>query len=234
MNIDLLFTGQGEAGLVCDAGFDAAVAGVMYDAGSGQLTLEFSDASSVDLNIPVEEEVGQNLLNALEIQVGVIERGMVAENRQVPLVLLHDPFGGGNAGHFPIKPRNSVMAFESFMKRCVSGQPVHRDDLGDEESSGTILGGMSAAVLQFAPHLARQRNLEAAPQYTVAPQAPGMSPSGRGGTGTGPPVRRGIPQGGRGSGGYDSGGGDQGNVMRKIRKGGGNERTRMEREDEEE
>ncbi len=203
MNIDLLFTGQGEAGLVSDAGFANAVAGVMYDARSGQLTLEFGDSDSIELNIPVEQEVGQSLMHSFEIQVGVIEKGMIAENRQVPLVLLHDPFGGGNPGQFPMKPRNSVMAFESFMRRCVSGQPVHRDELGDESNTGTILGGVSPAVLQFAPHLARQRNFESAPTFHHTPSAPGMGMGGKGG----------------------------GNVMRRIKRG-GSERTPAADDDE--
>jgi hypothetical protein len=187
VNIDLLLTGQNEPGLVSDESFDEPVAGVMYDAETGLLTLEFGEGDPVELNIPVGSDTGRSLLNILEIQIGVIERGMIAENRQVPLVLINDPFGGGNSGRFPVKPRNSSLSFESFMQRCTSGQPVHRDDLGDERHAGSILGSVSPAVLQFAPHLARQKAMEATPHLAPAPSAPGMTPGGGGGSTT---VRR--------------------------------------------
>ncbi len=182
MNIDLLLTGQGEAGLVSDKEFQHAVAGVMFDAQTGLVTLEFGDAEPMELNIAVEQESGQHLIRALSIHVGAIEKGMIAENRQVPLVLLNDPFGGGNRGRFPVRPRSSTLAFENFMKNTVFGQPVHRDDLGDEAQAGSVLGGMSAAVLQFAPHLARQRTMEASPQlrHEIAPPTPGFGPRGAG------------------------------------------------------
>jgi len=192
MNIDLLLTNQGEPGLVSDKAFGHPVAGVMYDAESGMMSLEFSDADSLELNIPVDTETGQYLRNTFEIQVGIIERGVIADNRQVPLVLLNDPFGGGNAGHFPVAPRKSVIAFESFMNRCTNGQPVHRDDLGaDLHTSGSILGSVSPAVLQFAPHLARQKTMEASPHLAPSAPAPGMGMGGGGSAGgSGGPQRQ--------------------------------------------
>lgn len=198
MNIDLLMTDNGEAGLVSDKALPHKVAGVMFDARTGQVTLEFGDADPLELNVPVELETGEALRSLWSVHVGAIEKGVVVENREVPLLLLDDPFGGGNAGQFPAKPRTSVMAFEAFIKKCNRGQPVHRVNLADEASAGAIMGGMSAAVLQFAPHLARQRALEAGPQTpTYAPQAPG--PKGPGGMG----------------------GGGGGGVMRRIQRGGG-------------
>lgn len=188
MNIDLLLTDQGEPGLVSDTDFKHPVAGVMYDAESGQLTLEFGEAEPMELNIPIGRDTGDSLHNIIEIQIGIIERGMISDNRQVPLVLLNDPFGGGNAGRFPVRPRQSVTAFESFMQRCTNGQPVHRDDLGGELNAGSILGSVSPAVLQFAPHLSRQKVLEASPHLAPAPSAPGMSPGG--GSGGGQVIRR--------------------------------------------
>lgn len=181
MNIDLLMTGQAEAGLVSDSKYDKDVAGVMYDAETGIINLEFADADTLDLNIPLDQESGQALLSLSQVHIGAIEHGMIADSRQVPLVLINDPFGGGNAGHFPVRPRKSVIAFENFMQRTVKGQPVHREDLGDESSTGSVMGGVNPAVLQFAPHLARQRTMEATPHLDHAPQAPGMGLGGGGG-----------------------------------------------------
>ncbi len=184
MNIDLLFTAQHECGLVSDESFHAPVAGIMYDAQTGFINLEFSDADSMELNIPVEQGYGQQLTRTIEMHVGIIEDGTIADNRQVPIVLLNDPFGGGNAGTFAVKPSRSVMAFETFMKNCSSGQPVNRDDLGDEDSANSVMGGINPAVLQFAPHLARQRTMEAAPKQQLAPKGPAMGMGGGGGGGS--------------------------------------------------
>ena len=197
MNIDLLFTSGEppglEAGLVSDTGFRSPVAGVMFDMGTGLVTLEFADTDSIDLNIPVQESYLEHLFNLPAIHIGVIENGQITDYRQVPLVLMNDPFGGGNIGRLASKPRRSVAAFESFMRRCAQGQPAHRIDLGDESSASSVTGGgMSAAVLQYAPHLARQNALEAQRhlRHDPAPQAPGMGLGGRSGGGT---VRRNPP-----------------------------------------
>lgn len=184
MNIDLLFTEQGEAGLVADKGFPSPVAGVMFDTLTGLIALELANADSLDLNIPAGQETGQILSRLYDVHVGIIEHGLIADSRQVPIILLNDPFGGGNAGHFAVKPRRSVTAFENFMRRCQSGQPVHRDDLGDEASTASVLGGISTAVLQFAPNLARQRQLERAPPTPAPVNAPSLGLGGRGGGGT--------------------------------------------------
>lgn len=181
MNIDLLLTRNGEAGIVSDKAFKEPVAGVMFDAQSGLLSLEFAEAEALDLNIPVAENTGAILMRILDIHVGVIVGDMISDSRQVPLVLLNDPFGGSNAGRFPVKPRNSVLAFESFMKRCTDAQPVHRSDLGDETRASSVLGSTNAAIVQFAPHLARQKSLEATPNLAHTPQAPGLNMGGGGG-----------------------------------------------------
>ncbi|MBU0800527.1 MAG: hypothetical protein KKA05_05925 [Alphaproteobacteria bacterium] len=194
MNIDLLLSQSGQMGLVSDRAFDSPVAGVMFDGLTGTISLEFGDAEPLDLNIPVEQEFGARLELMLDIYVGTIEEGRITESRRVPIVLLNDPFGGGNTGHFAVKPGRALAAFEHFLKSCVSGQPLHRDDLGDEGSAGGVMGGMNPAVLQFSPQLARQRALEAAQRAvpTAAPSAPGFGPKGMGG-GSSNPVRRAPP-----------------------------------------
>ncbi len=188
MNIDLLLTRQHDAGLVCDGAFDSPVAGVLFDAQTRQITLEYASLDTLDLNIPVEDDIAEALLYAMAIQIGVIENGQIEDNRQVPLMLLNDP-DGMPGRDMPLKPSRSVSAFESFLKNCVTGQPLHREDLGNEDSSGSVMGGMNRAVLQFAPHLARQRTLEASHNLNMSgPSAPGM---GMGGGGGGmPPIRQ--------------------------------------------
>lgn len=182
MNIDLLETKSGEAGLVSDKSFDSPVVGVMYDVVTQALSLEFSDMNALELNIPVDGELSMPLLHIQSIQVGTIKGGQVHDNRQVPLMLLND--SEEYRGYEMVaKPQRSVTAFEYFMKNCTAGQPVHREDLGNELSADGVVAGLNRAVLQFAPHLARQKVLEASPK--AAPAAPGPTMGGPGGSGGG-------------------------------------------------
>lgn len=185
MNIDLLVSNQNIVGLVGDEVIKGNIAGVMFDAETGIMTLEFTDIDELELNIPIESRLAEMIAERMDIQYGVLEDGAFAITKQLPLILLNDPFGGGNMGQFPVKPRNSVMDFENFMKRCNAGQPVHRDDLGDEAAAESVMAGFNPAVLQFAPHLARQRSMEASPK--MAPSGPGPSMGMGGGGGGGSP-----------------------------------------------
>ncbi len=181
MNIDLLITNKGEAGIVTDHAFDSPVAGIMFDAASSTMSLELSDMNAIEMNIPVDFDNAAYLLYAPTLQVGTIEKGTIQDNRQVPLIIMKGMFE--EEGIAPMaRVSTSVMAFEDFLKRCVSGQPIHRDDLSNEETIDGVMSGINTQVLQFAPHLSRQKTLEAAP--TMAPKGPGPAgPSGMGGGG---------------------------------------------------
>ncbi len=180
MNIDLLLTANGEAGLVCDQSVGSPVAGVMFDSDTGFMSLEYTELDPLDLNIPVDDSYIETLYYATSIQIGTIIDGEIRENRQVPILLLNDPAANSDRARFA-KPRNSVVAFERFLKACVRGQPLHRDDLSDETSSGSVMGGMNTSILKFAPNLARQRTMEIAP--TLAPKGPNAPGLGMGGGG---------------------------------------------------
>ena len=200
MNIDLLVTDSGEAGLVSDVMFESPVAGVMYDSLTGMITIECSDMNALDMNIPVDSDLGQYLYYSMSIQVGTIERGTIQDNRQVPLVITNNPDSAGSMQGIT-KISNSVLAFEAFLKNCVTGQPLHRDDLSNEDSIEGVMSGINTEVLNFAPHLARQKTMEAAP--TMAPKGPiPTGPSGMGGMGGG------MAGGGMG-GGHQAGGSNQ-------------------------
>lgn len=183
MNIDLLLTTKGEAGLVCDQASGSPVAGIMFDSDTGLLTLEYTEIDPLDLNIPVDDSYIESLYYANTMQIGTIVDGEIRDSRQVPILLANDPQANSDRARFA-KPRSSVMAFEKFLKDCVKGQPIHREDLSDENSSGSVMGGMSAAIMKFAPHLARQRTFEAAPHLAPkGPAPPGMGLGGRSGGG---------------------------------------------------
>ena len=178
MNIDLLLTSKGEAGLVCDQAAGSPVAGIMFDSDTGLMTIEYTEIDPLDLNIPVDDSYIEMLYYATSIHIGTIIDGEIRDNRQVPILLLNDPAANSDRARF-VKPRSSVIAFERFMKDCIKGQPLHREDLADESASGSVMGGMSAAILKFAPNLVRQRTMEIAP--TLAPKGPNAPGLGLGG-----------------------------------------------------
>ncbi len=181
MNIDLLFGKDGDACLVADKAFPCPVAAALYDSETYTLTLELSDMDSLALNIPVEVDYSVCLTHLAQLHIGILEQKQLTDVQQVPLVLLEEPFGGVGSGTMSRQAGASVSAFEYFLRQAQTGQPIHRDDLGDEKLSHGVMSGMNSAVLQFAPQLARQRTLEASPQAAPrGPSAPGLGPSGSG------------------------------------------------------
>ena len=205
MNIDLFLTHHGENGLISDNGFDEPVSGVILDAETNLLTLEFSqDAEPLHLNIPIEEEYKERLLFSSKMQIGVLEDGKVSDHTEVPILYLNDPYGSnfGDVRHMG-RPSRSLIHFEQFMKRCSFAQAVHRDDFGDEGTAGSVLQGVNPKALEYAPQLLRRQALEAGPKIggpeivqglDNAPRAPGAygpkGPGGMGGGGGGRMVRR--------------------------------------------
>ena len=182
MNIDLLFTAKGEAGLVSSANLVQKVAGVVFDTTTGLLTLEYVDMDFLELNIPVEGEYNATLDMCPQIHIGAVKDGNIAQAYQVPFMFLDDPYRGDAFGNVPQLP-NPLDAFNYFVKSTTFGQPVHREDLGDESAMGCILGDAVPSSLQFAPHLARRHQMEVAPK--AAPSGPGPSTPGLGSGGGG-------------------------------------------------
>jgi hypothetical protein len=182
MDIDLLFTAEGEAGVICNENPVQKAIGLVFDTKTGILTLEFADMDYLEMNIPVEQDFFAPLDHTAQIHMGAIKNGHIAQAYQIPFMFLDDPYRG-DAFKNVRQLKNPLVAFERFVKRCSIGQPIHRDDLGNEESMGCVLGDSSPSSLQFAPHLARRHALEAAPK--VAPRGPGPSTPGLGGGGGG-------------------------------------------------
>lgn len=189
MNIDLFLTGQSEAGLVCAGTFPHPVQGIILDAQTRELTLEFPEGETFHLNIPMEDHHKEKLLFAHRMYVGYLEGGLLMDAFEAPLLYLNDPYGSkfGEASPLSKKSQRSVMPFEQFMKRCNFAQAVHRDNLGDEATARSILNGVDPKRLALSPALQRQLQLgiTAAPKVApVGPQAPGL-----GGGSSGPQKR---------------------------------------------
>lgn len=72
LNIDLLFTKRGEAGLVCDSPLPENLGVVHFDYEAGQLSLQFNDDTELPLNIPVDRVLSQFLVTRSDIHIGVI------------------------------------------------------------------------------------------------------------------------------------------------------------------
>jgi len=187
MDIDLLFTQGGDAGLICSENTVQKALGIVLDTGSGLLSIEYMDGDYLEMNIPVEGAYYETLDYCSLMHIGAVKNGNIAQAYQVPLMFADDPYR--NQTMQPMAPANPLAAFGLFLKACVFGQPVHRSDLGDDDNLGCILGDASPASLQFAPHLARRHALEARP--TIAPShGPGLGLGSSGGSSGGGQVRR--------------------------------------------
>jgi len=174
MNIDLFLTGQTEAAIVCDAPFANPVVGIILDAQTLSLTLEFADGDTFHLNIPIEESHREKLLFAHRMYVGFLDGKLLVDSFEVPLLYLNDPYGSDFGQNSPLaRPKRSVVAFEQFMKRCTFAQGLHRDNLGDEDGARSVLRGIDPHALQYAPSLMRQIQMNAMPKLQNAPQMPG-------------------------------------------------------------
>ncbi len=79
MNIDLLFTDAGEAGLICSENLVAKAAGAVFDTQTGILTLEFNDMDFLEMNIPVDGEFFGRLDYCAQVHVGAIKDGSIAQ-----------------------------------------------------------------------------------------------------------------------------------------------------------
>ena len=74
----------------------------------------------------------------------------------------------------------SIAQAQNWLKTVISGQPIHRDDLGEEGSSSGSLRGVSPATLQLAPQLQRElsQELAAAPKPELTIKAPSLGIGG--------------------------------------------------------
>ena len=177
MDIDLLFTEKGGAGLIANENFVKKMLGAVLDTKTGLFIAEFNDGDFMETNIPVEGEYFDTLDHCAIIHIGAVKNGNIAQAYQVPLMFADDPYR--NQAMQAIQPKNPLASFGYFLKSCVFGQPVHREDLGNESTMGCILGDATPSSLEFAPHLARQHQMEISAAPTPAPQnVPGMGLGG--------------------------------------------------------
>lgn len=184
MNIDILFSARGEAGLVANQNFASKLAGVVLDKATGEMTLEYADSDYLALNIPLELARCSMFERVFHMHIGSVKNGQIGQAYQVPVMIQDDPYRGDVLAEIPAS-EYPLSEFQAFIKKAISGQPMHRDDVGDEGGVGCILGDAVPSALQFAPHLAQRQTLEAAPKMQPsgpAPSAPGM---GMGGGGSG-------------------------------------------------
>lgn len=79
----------------------------------------------------------------------------------------------------------SIAQAQHWLKSVTMGQPVHRDDLGAEDSSSGTLRGISPVTLQLAPQLQRElsHELAATPRPELKISAPSMGIGGNSGGG---------------------------------------------------
>lgn len=179
MNIDLLVTQKGEAGLLCSKNLIAKALGAILDTDNGILSLEFEIMDQMDLNIPIEAEYFELLDATTHLHVGSVKDNKIGQAYQIPLLFLNDPYRTQMLQHTRL-PEKPLSAFHYFVKNCVLGQPVHRDDMGDEETIGCILGDITPSSLEFAQHLVRRHGMELQNIQVQELNVPGLGLGGSG------------------------------------------------------
>lgn len=179
MNVDIIFTKSGEAGLVADMATPRDINAVSYDFSTCQATLVLAGGEHFQLNILLDEMLNEPLTRLSEIHFGVVVKDEIISVTQVPFVITNHPFI--EIEKYVFTPRNSPTLFEMFLRRCFHGQPVHRESFGDDNVRG-ILGGLSPSLLKLAPNLSYRRDRELALQQPAPSAAPTMAP-GMGGDG---------------------------------------------------
>ncbi len=202
MDIDLFTSGLGECGLLCTTELADLPAGVIFDAETMELTIEFLEYDPLHLNIPVEESLASGILMAKHIYIAYLIDGHIQDTVMTPMMFLNDPYGGEFQGTGGLtQTTRSLMMFQEFMKRCNFAQAAHREKLDNEGTSGSILHGQSPKALQFAPQLLRQQQLEiglqgpSGPTLGYAPPTPsGLTPMGPGGSRSGTTQRQMPPR----------------------------------------
>ena len=184
MKIDLLMTADNRLGLLADEAFEHGIAAAMFEAESGHVWLEYTEmAGTFELNIPAAEEYFEPFRMAeqfgIPLELGIYRDEKIQDAVQLPVAVVGAKTGMPRLQRLQSR---SVLRFEHFMHSVISGQPLHRDNLGDEDSASGIAADVSPAALELAPQLQRQRQLEAAPKATpqAGPSAPGLGSGGSG------------------------------------------------------
>lgn len=199
MNIDLFITKSGQTGLIATKAFDEVPAGVLFDAETLLLTIEFIKEDPFHCNIPIDVSLREKLLFANAFYIGLMEEKIITEALRLPLMLLNDPYKDSNTQLSALeKPMRSLKDFDQFLKNSAFAQALHRDDLSDEGDSQSILKGARTKELQYAAKLQRQPVMEITPQGPqvpqilpeAAPQVQGPAPKGPGGASMGSSTAR--------------------------------------------
>lgn len=87
MQIDLLISSKNEVGILSDTEFETDPSGVIFDGLEHSLTLEFSQTyDSMEMNVPLSDEVVDIITSVSFIHVGVMSRGRILKAAQLPLM----------------------------------------------------------------------------------------------------------------------------------------------------
>lgn len=183
MNLDLVVANNNEIGIISDTPFKKEIEAIQLDQESKMITIGFAGGKDVQLlNVPIGDPMTPYILENDRCHVAVLNNGHITDARQVP-VFITNPVPETFA-HFHTGPHIasvSLVAMSFFIQKPESGQPLHRDDLGDEQSLHKISHQMALPSLQLAPHLVKalqnEKSLAMAQKLqpqAPAPQAPGL------------------------------------------------------------
>ena len=188
MNVDLVVSNSDEIGIISDTPFDKEVEAIQLDQGSSMVILGLAKGKEAKLmNVPIGITMLQYILDNDRCHIAIIKNGQVIDTKQVPVFVTNPVPEVFEPYHIEPRPASiSLIAINDFIKRAKSGQPLHRDNLGDEQSLHQISKQLSAVTLQLAPHLVKALKNEQSLALSQklqpnapAPKTPGLGLSSR-------------------------------------------------------
>lgn len=161
MNVDLVMS-DNEAGLISDKLPQKPMVGLLFDLETRMMTLEIKDDDSIHFNIPVHDDFVATLEARPYLHFGFMKDEEMLEALQIPLAILSPAYSFRDSlmGMSVQRTQRSVMQITNFLRNVKSGQPINRENIGDESGLKPVSAGLNPAILKYAPFLKQQMSME--------------------------------------------------------------------------
>ena len=168
MKVDIFLSSLGEVGIVANQAIDIQDKIFRLDILSHQLFLS-SNREEIAFNILPSPALFEHMQGKVfEIYWGVIEGSEITRACKLPLHV------NGRFNLEQADPKfkiSSLGNFETFLKQCTEGQPLHRDLFDDDDTKlKSVFEGVSPSLLKLSETMGQGLNYSQ--DYTLAPSAP--------------------------------------------------------------
>lgn len=176
MNVDLVMS-DNEAGLVSDKLPQKPMVGLLFDLETRMMTLEIKDDDSIHFNIPVHDDFVEVLEQRPYLHFGFMRDDEMLDAMQLPLAVLSPRYSFRDSLMTMAAQRTSrsILHITNFLKNVRSGQPINRENIGDESGLKPVSAGLNPALLKYAPFLKQQMSIEKSQQVKPVQPKPTRS-----------------------------------------------------------